>query len=121
MLKTASEFIYDILEAANASQDIDGFFKAFYPLVGDVDAPKPFVTYRLSELPKPTKNELREYALTFTVVADNYNTSATGYDHLRDYMSDNHRAARFTGGDTSYINEKGFAIADLNYNIKIKE
>lgn len=120
MLKQHSEEIATLLNAANASPEIAGYFQAIYPLVGDVDAPRPFITYRLSELPKPTKNKLREYDLQLTVVGATYNSCATGYDHLRDYMMNNVASARFTGGDTSYINEKDTCIADLNYNIKIQ-
>jgi hypothetical protein len=120
MLKAHSIIIAEMLTAANATPEVNGFFKGFYPLVGNVEAQKPFITYRLSELPKPTKNDLREYDLQLTVVAETYNTSALGYDHIRKYMIANVNGAKFTGGDTSYINEMDACIADLNYNLKIQ-
>lgn len=119
MLKQDSEHIANLLATANATAEIDGYFKGIYPLMGDVDADYPFIAYRLNEQQPQTKDGLPAYNLTLSVVGETYNSIAQGYDLLKKYLKENYPQYRFTGGNSAYILEKTLCVADLNYNIKI--
>jgi|GEM_PF-5688914 hypothetical protein len=119
MLRQDSEEIRRLILEANATPAIASFFKSVQPVQANISSETPFVVYRLSEQPEATKDGLRNYILTLTVVAKKYDDVATGYDHLRTYIKNNIRSFQFTNGDTFYTDEQDRSYADLNFNIKI--
>jgi GH35 family endo-1,4-beta-xylanase len=119
MLKKDSEYIHKVLQGMNATAAVNGFFTAFYPLVGDAKAVQPYCNYTLSQLSKPTKDRLRAYNISFDIVAKNYDQVTQAADMLQEYFEQNEGTFRFTGSEASFINEMDSCVVTNNYNFKI--
>lgn len=120
MLKNDSELVRSLVLAANATLLINGYFKSVQPVQANITATTPFVVYRLSEQPVLSKDGMRNYVCTLTVVGKTYDQVVTGYDFLRQYFIANTIPRfQFTGGDVYYTDEQDRSYADLNFNIKI--
>ena len=120
MLKQDSEYIRSLVLAANATPAINGYFKSVQPVQANITATVPFVVYRLSEQTTLSKDGMRSYTLTLTVVGKTYDHVVTGYDYLRDYFKNMILGFHFTSGEVYYTDEQDRSYADLNFNIKIK-
>jgi hypothetical protein len=119
MLKQDSEYVHGVLVAMNATTAVNGFFTAFFPLVGDAKAVQPFCNYTLSQLSKPTKDRLRAYNISFDIVGKNYDQVTQGADLLQEYFEKNQDTFRFAGSDSSFVNEMDSCVVTTNYNFKI--
>jgi hypothetical protein len=117
MLKKDSEKIYSELVAMNATLAVDGFFTDFFPIVADNEVQEPYCNYTLAQTSISSKDGMREYNLTLTVVAKNYDDMAEGTDHLQEYFNKK-GGFKFSGSNPRYVDNLDRAVIDTTYNFK---